>query len=188
MRPGKVTHMKRRLFILALAALSFAACGSSSAAPAGNELPLDQLPWCGSHPVIAFTDEAVVPNTVITDWATAQKRITFTLLLPATLPGGSCLLAVGGVVGDPIFQSRFSITYALPGAASLSIAETPAGAAIPQPICSASKDAALSSATCQLTTSNVNVTISGKQQTSASLQAILKELRSGITWKPHTSS
>jgi hypothetical protein len=180
-------HMKKQIIAVLFGAFLVMGCNSTTSMPPVKGVALAQLPWC-SHPVIAFTDESVIPNEIIGDWATAQRRLTFVPLLPPTLPGGTCLFAAGGVVGDPIFQSRFSITYILADGSSLSIAEAPEREQIPQPICTTGQDSSLPSATCQVTNNGINVTLSGKQQTTASLQDLIKSLKPGVEWNPKTGS
>jgi hypothetical protein len=115
--------------------------GSSSTS---TQVALTQLKWCGK-PFIVFRDEhaqaqaqsTVTPTvtatstpTTLTDWSQIAPNLGFTLYLPATLPGGSCLVSVSGTLHDPVFggNGSFTIGYLLPNHSPMSLSEVPKGA------------------------------------------------------------
>jgi hypothetical protein len=166
-----------------LAALAcLAACGPTAKSSTSG-VPLSRLAWC-EHPTIAFTDEGVVPAVTITDWARARQAIGFDPLLPPTLPSSTCLVSAGGVAHDPVFGSRFIITYALANHGALSFVESPAQRTLLQPQCSAAATTSSTTiATCQATLQGIEITASGTQS-AAALSAQIATLKPGIDWVP----
>ena len=119
--------------------------GSTGSAPQATPPPaaLSNLHWCGK-PSMVFRDQAdanAAKNspqtklgpangtpTAINDWTTVKENLGFTIFLPKTLPGGSCLLNVSSSLRDPIFGSNFTITYVLPDQNSVSFSQAPSRA------------------------------------------------------------
>jgi len=169
----------QRNLLIFLAIVGLTACGSSSTT---RQPALQQLLWC-SEPVLAFIDEGTVPATMLPDWQAAKGSLGFTVTLPPTLPPQTCLISAGTVTHDPVFGSRFSITYSLPDNQSLSIAESPQQQAIPKLQCSSTTGTDQIATTCQQTRDNVNITISGNQRV-AQIQGLFPQLVPNVAWLP----
>jgi hypothetical protein len=69
----------------------------------------------------------VSPGTprTITDWSEVQAGLGFIVYLPATLPGGTCLVNAQATIHDPIIGGSFTIGYLLPDHSALSLSEAP---------------------------------------------------------------
>jgi|SRR5579875_789242 hypothetical protein len=80
----------------------------------------------GSTPTSTATASPTAggPRT-ISDWSQVEPYLGFTLYLPATLPGGSCLVSAQATIHDPIFGGNFFIGYLLPDHSSISLSEAP---------------------------------------------------------------
>jgi hypothetical protein len=168
-------------FIVVLAYL-MTACGSTTSTTASG-IPLNQVPGCGQS-IIAFEDDGVAPPAMITDWPTAAKLLGFTPLLPPRVPDGACLASGGGVVRNPIFGSRFTLTYELPYDGALSIAEVPTQQNIPTPQCSAAQPSSSATiATCQQTQHGLNITIASSLSADQ-IRALLATLQPRTDWVP----
>jgi len=70
---------------------------------------------------------SVAPGTprTITDWSEVEAGLGFTVYLPATLPGGTCLVNAQATIHDPIIGGSFTIGYLLPDHSALSLSEAP---------------------------------------------------------------
>jgi hypothetical protein len=160
------------------------ACGGTTTTSQSG-VALNQVPGCG-QPIIAFEDDGVAPPATITDWPTAAKLLGFTPLLPPRVPTGACLASGGGVVRNPIFGSRFTVTYALPNDGALSIAEVPSQQDIPTPLCSAAQPSSSATvATCQQTQHHLNITIASSLS-SDQIRSLLASLQPRTDWVPHS--
>src|SRR5579883_1804422 len=80
----------------------------------------------GSTPTTTATPSPTAsgPRT-ISNWSQVEPYLGFTLYLPATLPGGSCLVSAQATIHDPIFGGNFFIGYLLPDHSSISLSEAP---------------------------------------------------------------
>ncbi len=157
-------------------------CGGSSAS---NVRPLDRLNWCDG-PSIHFIDESTTPSTTIVDWPHAQSGLGFDPLLPPTLPRGSCLQDAGGVLHDPVFGGRFTLTYQLPDSGALSIAEAQQQQPIPAVMCSSPLSGATGTihiTTCRQTRNGLDIALSSTQ-TAAQITVQFNTLAASITWFP----
>jgi hypothetical protein len=69
----------------------------------------------------------VAPGTprTITDWSEVEAGLGFTVYLPSTLPGGTCLVNAQATIHDPIIGGSFTIGYLLPDHSALSLSEAP---------------------------------------------------------------
>lgn len=164
--------------------LILVACGDggTTANTALNVAP-SAVGWC-DEPIIGFSDGGVTPNRTLTTWDDAKGLLGFDPLLPPKVPSGACLFSAGGVVRNPLFGGRFTITYQIPGSGSISLAEVPSQQDIPTPQCDDSGTSTrLSITTCQQTLSGLNVTISSSE-TADQIRAMLAALRPGIAWVP----
>lgn len=75
-------------------------------------------------PTPATTPVAGTART-ITDWTQVEPKLGFSVYLPTTLPGGTCLTSASGTINDPIFGGSFTIGYVLPDRSSISLSEAP---------------------------------------------------------------
>ena len=71
------------------------------------------------------TPTAIPSPTTLTDWSQIKPNLGFTVFLPATLPGKTCLVSASGTLNDPIFGGNFIIGYLLPDNSPLSLSEAP---------------------------------------------------------------
>jgi hypothetical protein len=69
----------------------------------------------------------VAPGTprTITEWSEVQAGLGFTIYLPATLAGGTCLVNAQATIHDPIIGGSFTIGYLLPDHSALTLSEAP---------------------------------------------------------------
>ncbi len=67
---------------------------------------------------------AGTPGT-ITEWSEVETGLGFTVYLPATLAGGSCLVNAQATIHDPIIGGSFTIGYLLPDHSALTLSEAP---------------------------------------------------------------
>lgn len=69
----------------------------------------------------------VAPGTprTITDWSEVETGLGFTVYLPATLAGGTCLVNAQATIHDPIIHGSFTIGYLLPDHSALTFSEAP---------------------------------------------------------------
>src|SRR5215467_4699140 len=69
----------------------------------------------------------IAPGTprTITDWSEVVAGLGFTIYLPSTLPGGTCLVNAQATIHDPIIGGSFTIGYLLPDHSALSLSEAP---------------------------------------------------------------
>jgi len=140
--------------LVLVSALVSACSGLFAGGPATTPTPavqaLSHIAWC-AKPVMVFRNEgALTPQptvsatgtatatatatagtggpgtpTTMSDWSAVKASLGFTLYLPTTLPGGSCLVSAQATIHDPIFGGSFTIGYLLPDHTSLSISEAP---------------------------------------------------------------
>lgn len=150
-------------------------------------VPLSHLNWC-QEANIRFEDDATTPTAILTTWDQAQAALGFAPLLPPALPSGSCLLAAGGTLHDPIFGGRFSITYRLASGAPLSIAEAQEAQPLPAIQCSANgaTGSTIAITTCRQTQGGLDITISSTQP-EAQTRALLAILQPKVAWVPLTT-
>jgi len=74
----------------------------------------------------ASSSPTAIPSpTTLTDWSQIKPNLGFTVFLPATLPGNSCLVSASGTLNDPIFGGNFIIGYLLPDNSPFSLSEAP---------------------------------------------------------------
>lgn len=172
----------RRVHYVAFLAVLALGAGCSSQSDTRDGVALAHIPWC-SQPTIAFEDDGAVPPADLTTWKLAQPLLGFSAHLPSRLPAGACLVSAGGVVRNPVFGGRFTITYALPQGGALSIAETPQQHAIANPQCSTGPAAATPITTCQQTRDGLNITISSSQSADQ-VRAVLAHLQVNVAWEP----
>src|SRR5437764_936104 len=71
------------------------------------------------------TPTAIPSPTTLTDWSQIKPNLGFTVYLPPTLPGNTCLVSASGTLNDPIFGGNFIIGYLLPDDSPLSLSEAP---------------------------------------------------------------
>ncbi|GAC1385634.1 MAG: hypothetical protein NVS4B7_09360 [Ktedonobacteraceae bacterium] len=102
--------------------------GTSSAGTAGTTATAVSTPGAtatvsgsGTAGTTATPDS---PSTV-TNWSQIKPNLGFTVFLPTTLPGGSCLVSASGTLHDPIFGGNFIIGYLLPDSNPISLSEAP---------------------------------------------------------------
>lgn len=172
----------RQALGVALLAMMLLSAGCSGQSDTSGDIPLTHIPWC-SQPTIAFEDDGAVPPADLTIWQQAQPLLGFAPQLPPRLPAGACLASVGGVVRNPVFGGRFTITYALPHGGALSLAETPQQRPIATPECSTGPAAATPITTCQQTRAGLNITLSSSQSADH-VQAVLAQLQANVPWEP----
>ena len=122
---------------------------SSTATATPSELALAQLHWCSKTSMLFRDEGAVTPTATasaisgvtstatptatvapgtprtITDWSEVEAGLGFTVYLPATLPGGTCLVNAQATIHDPIIGGSFTIGYLLPDHSALSLSEAP---------------------------------------------------------------
>lgn len=94
---------------------------SSTASPSATTTP-GTTATAGVTPT---TSPAPGTPTTITNWNAVKNSLGFTLYLPSTLPGGSCLVSAQATIHDPLFGGSFLIGYLLPDHTSLTISEAP---------------------------------------------------------------
>lgn len=63
--------------------------------------------------------------TTLTSWDQVKANLGFTIFLPASLPGNTCLVSAQATVHDPIFGASFLIGYLLPDHTSITFSEAP---------------------------------------------------------------
>jgi hypothetical protein len=78
----------------------------------------------GSTPTATVTVAPGTPTT-ITDWSEVEAGLGFTVYLPSTLPGGTCLVNAQATIHDPIIGGSFTIGYLLPDHSALTLSEAP---------------------------------------------------------------
>lgn len=97
------------------------ASATGTATPVGTQTPTPTpSPGAGG----SATARPGTPTTM-SNWSVVKASLGFTLYLPTTLPGGSCLVSAQATIHDPIFGGSFTIGYLLPDHTSLSISEAP---------------------------------------------------------------
>lgn len=142
--------------------------------------------------------------TTITNWSVVKANLGFTLYLPASLPGGSCLVSAQATIHDPIFGGSFTIGYLLPDHSSLSISEAPLKsqntsfqcnptsiATTPTanptgkgtPVVAAATPTATPNQLCSGAKNTTNIVLSGPGSES-SLQQIFNNLQPNVNWIP----
>ncbi len=129
--------------------------GSSTATATPSELAIAQLHWCGKPSMLFRDEGAVTPTATasatpgitstatstttvtptatvapgtprtITDWSEVEAGLGFTVYLPSTLLGGTCLVNAQATIHDPIIGGSFTIGYLLPDHSALSLSEAP---------------------------------------------------------------
>ena len=85
------------------------------------------------------TPTAIPSPTTLTDWSQIKPNLGFTVYLPPTLPGNTCLVSASGTLNDPIFGGNFIIGYLLPDTSPLSLSEAPVRTNSREFQCTASK-------------------------------------------------
>ncbi len=157
----------------------------------------------GSTPTATLTVAPGTPST-LTDWSEVRTSLGFTVYLPSTLPGGTCLVNAQATIHDPIIGGSFTIGYLLPDHSALSLSEAPllsqspefqcnpsnaatpqakntpkAGTPVPSP--GATQEALL--LLCSGAKSKTNVVMSARGS-SDHLQQIFNNLQPNISWIP----
>jgi hypothetical protein len=155
----------------------------------------------GSTPTV--TAAPGTPST-ITDWSEVETNLGFTVYLPSTLPGGTCLVNAQATIHDPIIRGSFTIGYLLPDHSALSLSEAPlllqnpefqcnpSNGATPQanntpkagtPVSSPGATQGVLLLLCSGAKSTTNVVMSARGS-SDHLQQIFNNLQPDISWIP----
>lgn len=186
--------------------------------------PLADLHWCGkqsmlfrddgAQPVPTGTPTATTKATVtavasstppvaqetpftITDWNTVQTGLGFTVYLPASLPGGTCLVSAQATIHDPTLGGNFLIGYLLPDHTALAISEAPLITQNTSFQCNTSDSSTQTSASGTATASATPVQYCSGAKASTSivlsaqrsieyLQQLFTNLQPNISWIPAT--
>ena len=143
------------------------------------------------------------PRT-ITDWSEIEAGLGFTVYLPATLPGGTCLVNAQATIHDPIIEGSFTIGYLLPDHSALSLSEAtlisqntafqcnPSNGATPQanntpkagtPVVSPSATQEVPLQLCSGAKDTTNVVMSARGS-SDRLQQFFHNLQPNVSWIP----
>lgn len=171
-----------RIPIFTLMCFLLASCGSSTAQIPST--PLSQHHWCG-YPAMSFTDAATSPPITLPDWAHARSSLRFAPLLPTTAPRDLCLVSVGTTAHDPAAGDMFSITYAGPDNAVLTLAETSQHSANTAVQCGTSVANSITIATCQQLVAGIMVTMTGTYSIQY-FHTLLAHLHTDVHWMPNS--
>jgi hypothetical protein len=195
--------------------------GGSGQTPAATSTTssslLADLHWCGK-PSMLFRDDGAqpVPTAIvtatavasttppakqgtpftITSWDTVQAGLGFTVYLPASLPGGTCLVSAQATIHDPTLGGNFLIGYLLPDHTALAISEAPLITQNNSFQCSTSGGSTQTPASATATPSSPVEYCSGAkgstsivlsaQRSVAYLQQLFANLQPGVAWIPGT--
>lgn len=188
------------------------------ATPTVAAVALTQLHWCGK-PTMTFRDDAAAsaptkPATVppaarlgpangtpvaLTNWSVVKANLGFTIFLPATLPGDTCLLSAASTLRHALVGSNFVITYVLANHDSITFSQAPqrtAGAAFQcnpaQGLNTTSKQATPTPGPardpvqlCSGTRDGTNIVFSARG-TASVLQQLFQSLQPNTDWIPTT--
>ncbi|MFL5658085.1 MAG: hypothetical protein ACJ8CB_28365 [Ktedonobacteraceae bacterium] len=151
------------------------------------------------------TPTAVPSPTTLTDWSQIKPNLGFTVYLPPTLPGNTCLVSASGTLNDPIFGGNFIIGYLLPDNSPLSLSEAPVRTNSREFQCTSSNEAApqvprsTNSGTPAPTTSPTSVPallctgvkdntsiVFSQQGSEASLKQFFDALQPDVAWVPRS--
>ena len=151
------------------------------------------------------TPTAIPSPTTLTDWSQIKPNLGFTVYLPPTLPGNTCLVSASGTLNDPIFGGNFIIGYLLPDNSPLSLSEAPVRTNSREFQCTSSNEAApqvprsTNSGTPAPTTSPTSVPallctgvkdntsiVFSERGSEASLKQFFDALRPDVAWVPRS--
>ena len=150
--------------------------------------------------------ETAAPGTprTIADWSEVEAGLGFTVYLPSTLPGDTCLVNAQATIHDPIIGGSFTIGYLLPDHSALSLSEAPlisqniafqcntSNEVTPQanntqkagtPVVTPSKTQEVSLLLCSGVKDTTNIVISARGSTDR-LRQIFNNLQPNVSWIP----